>query len=398
MTIRGPPWLSWPAGPNREAVFGLPAGNVVNETGWMMAESEPKKRRLLIVYEREDFPGTVVRGFQYKDLFEKNADFETRWKCRTKGIVDYCLQRVPKRFRVRRLFESAQEAICSRREKAITAAAAESDLVYLLTVPSYRLHHSLCTDLDVPVVFDFIDALWLPWFRQFGWNHLDEMLRISSGVICENEYVAKYADSLNQRVAIVPDSPQLDVFDARRDRVARDSERIVLGFVGGPNTVASLYSIWEPLEVLFSRYPQLHLRILGADDRHVPRFEQVRYSTVPAYDQQRMVGEILKMDIGLFPLFHGEESLARGNLKAKLYMCGEAVALCENYGTNRQLIQDGTNGMLAMGHEEWIAKLSYLIDNPDQRRAMARGGLETVRHGFSRAQCFEQLVSVLRSF
>lgn len=350
------------------------------------------------MYERQDSPNTLVRSLQYKDLFDKNSEFDVRWECRTKGIVDYCLQRIPQRFRIRRPVEWAQQLISSQRERAILAAAAQSDLVYILTVPSYRMVRALSDDLEVPVVFDFIDALWLPWFRQFGWKYLDEMVRMCSGIICENEYVAQYAASLNTRVFLVPDSPQVDAFDAWRDQVGRDSDQIVLGFVGGPNTVASLYSIWEPLEVLFSRYPQLHLRILGAPDRQVPRFEQVRYSTVPLYDQARMVKEVLQMDIGLFPLFHGEESLARGDLKAKVYMCGEAAAVCEDYGTNQQLIQDGTNGMLAASPEEWIEKLSYLIENPRERHAIARRGLQTMRNHFSKDRCFQTLINVLRSF
>ena len=43
----------------------------------------------------------------------------------------------------------------------------------------------------------------------------------------------------------------------------------------------------------------------------LPLFENVRYSVLPEYSQQEMVREVLKMDIGLFPLFHVEDSFTR---------------------------------------------------------------------------------------
>ena len=49
------------------------------------------------------------------------------------------------------------------------------DLVYAITTPSARLQKSL-RQSGAAVVMDVIDALWLPWFRQFGWDDLEHML------------------------------------------------------------------------------------------------------------------------------------------------------------------------------------------------------------------------------
>ena len=77
------------------------------------------------------------------------------------------------------------------------------------------------------------------------------------------------------------------------------------------------------------------------------------------------------MDIGLFPQFHVEESVARGNGKAMVYMAGGAVAVCENIGENPKLIEDGVNGVLAEGRGEWRAKLERLILDAGARKRIA---------------------------
>ena len=91
----------------------------------------------------------------------------------------------------------------------------------------------------------------------------------------------------------------------------------------------------------------MRARQVGAAPENLPRFEQVRFSCRPAYGQGEMVEEVLGMHIGLFPLFDVEDSCARGNLKAKIYMAGGSVAVCQNLGDNASLITDGRNGVLA---------------------------------------------------
>jgi len=185
------------------------------------------------------------------------------------------------------------------------------------------------------------------------------------------------------------------VFDMWRSTMTRDPERVVLGWIGSPESAASLYAIWEPLEELFAQYPDLHLRIVGAEARDLPRFELVNWSCRPTYNQEEMVQEVLGMDIGLCPLFRTEDSRARGTLKAMVYMSGEATAVCQNYGENARLIRDAENGLLADTPQEWRDKLIWLLAYPSERRVIARRGLQTIRSGFTLHRCFQRLMDVL---
>lgn len=282
-----------------------------------------------------------------------------------------------------------------RREEEIVERAMDFDVVQIITSPGARLNRRLCR-LGRPRVFmDICDAPWLPLFRRSGWHDFEIILGEVHGVTCENECVADYARRHNSRVFVVPDAPQVEVFDRFRGQVQRDPEKLVIGWIGSPLNIGHLYKIYEPLEALFARHPQLHLRLVGASEPHLPRFESVRWSCRPnSYTQEEMVREVLSFDVGLFPLHHNEDGRARGTLKAMVYMSGEAVAVCEHYGENPKLIQDGINGMLANSPQEWYEKLEWLITHPAERQAIAQRGLETIRQRFTAEHVFAQLLAV----
>jgi len=356
-------------------------------------------RRALVVVNGLNEPSGVVRAQQYAPFFERSgewtATFITR---RSQKWVERSNRTnrptapliVPLVHRPVAAYTRRWE---QRREDEIVKQAAGVDLVYLVKVPHLPLYQRLRA-LDGPrVIMDFNDGLWLPSFQAAGWRDLDAILAAAHGVIAENEHVAGYARRHNANVHVVPDSPQLDRFDRRRSDIKRDPAKVVFGWVGSPENVGSLFRIWEPLEALMRRAPNVELRVLGADRHQLPRFESVRWSCLPRFDQARMIDETLAFDIGLFPMFHTGDGLARGNLKAMIYMSGGAAALCEDYGENRTLIADGVNGVLASTPEQWLDKMTWLASDRAARERIAAAGLETIRRDFAAAVVFRHLQS-----
>ena len=108
-----------------------------------------------------------------------------------------------------------------------------------------------------------------------------------------------------------------------------------------------------------------------------------------------MVKEVLAMDIGIFPLFHVDESLYRGSLKTRVYMSGGSAVIGQRFGENCDLIQDGENGLLAGGNDEWQQSLERLIEDANLRRQLAVQGLCTIRENYTAKHIFAQLVRCL---
>jgi glycosyltransferase involved in cell wall biosynthesis len=357
------------------------------------------RRHALIVVNGLNEPSGVVRARQYQPLFERSADWSASFIARCSpqwvGLTNRTRRpTVPLMMPlVHRPVAAYSARWARRREDEIVRQAAGADLVYLVKVPELSLYERLRALRRPKVVADFNDGLWLPAFQASGWQALDRTLSTVDAVICENPHVAEYARRRNANVHVVPDSPQLERFDQRRSMVRRDPSGTVLGWIGSPENAGSLFRIWEPLEALMRKLPNVQLRVLGADRWQLPRFESVRASYLPAFDQSAMVDEALAFDVGLFPMYHTGDGLARGNLKAMIYMSAGAAALCEDYGENRALIVDGDNGMLASTPEQWLDKMERLCTDRPTRERLASRGLETIRRHFAADVVFEQLQS-----
>jgi glycosyltransferase involved in cell wall biosynthesis len=340
----------------------------------------------------------MVRAVQYLPFFDASprwsAHVISRQSERLRRLVDRADR--PDLPMVRPLLHAPLAAYRTRWEKAqedaIVAAASKCDVVHLIKVADLPLYRRLKALNGPRLVMEMNDGLWLPFFRP-EWNDLDALLHMSDSVICENGHLADYARARNPHVIVVPDSPQLELFDAARDGVSRDPSRCVLGWIGSRETAGSLYRILEPLEALAARHPQLELRVVGANEAFVPRFEKLRVSFVPVYDQDRMVREALAMDIGVFPLFHNGDAMARGTLKAMIYMSAGAAVIAENVGENPKLIANGVNGVLAETTAGWLAGLERLVAEPEHRRQLAENGLATIRDRYSASCVFDQLLA-----
>ena len=355
--------------------------------------------RLLVVLEAGDrWPSGVVRGTAYRELFAKHG-FTTCFKARQPlRMMDWLdgahsiLVRVLLRPRLR---EILLNLAISASEQEILKLARQVDVVYTSKILSYPLVQALCRETNARIVYDFGDALWLVGNTADEFN---EVLRNVDAVTTDNELTANYVRSFNVNCTVIPDTPQVEEFDKRRAELGiKSDDRIILGWIGTPGTAYNLYLIWEALEELFQRHPQLHLRLVGAGDdlKYLPPFEKVRFSCLPTYNQAQMIEEVFKMHIGLFPLQNVEKSQVRGVLKALVYMSGEASVVSSPVGQCLDIIKDGRNGLLAGSKQEWIDRIEMLIGDKALRARLAENGLETVRSKFSIEKSFTMLKKVL---
>ena len=352
--------------------------------------------KVLIVLEAGDaYPSGYLRGLIYRDHFAQagfQVEYVSRLHPRLVRIVGF-----PSSWLIARLRPVLQQltfALGRVSERLIVRKARGYDVVYMSKVTTLRFVKEL-RRTNARLVLDFGDAVWLPGRAGEQFN---EILQMVDAITTDNEVTADYARKLNPNCMVIPDCPQIELFDRRRSQCnPLTDSRITLGWIGSPGTAYNLFVVWEALEKLFGKYPNLHLRLLGmgTDRRLLPPFERVKYSGRVSYSQAEMIDEVLAMNIGLFPLQDVEASHVRGALKATVYMAGEAVAVCSPVGQCADLIQDGVNGMLARDSKEWFEKIEQLILAPDLRQRISEAGLKTVRGQFTVAKSFERLRSVL---
>jgi glycosyltransferase involved in cell wall biosynthesis len=359
--------------------------------------------RILIVTEAGDaLPSGVVRGSVYREQFARHGLSVTFVPRQPPALMRLAVS--PRRSVATLMRTGAlrpafvlSDAMARVNDRRIVTMAGEYDVVYLLKIGSYALVEQLRAATKARLVFDLNDSLWLRPNAGFADGRLDDILRGVDAVVSDNEYGMAYARKHNSSVYMVPEHPQVELFDAQRGTVRKRTDEVVLGWIGGPSTAFNLFSIWEPLERLFKAHDRIRLHLVGVGHflTNIPRFEQVRFTTVPAYTQATMIPEVLSMDIGLYPLFDVEDSYARGIMKATIYMSAGLATICSAIGANTRLIDDGVNGMLARTPDEWFTKLEQLILDRDLRAHLGQGGLETIRSNYTIEHSFARLRTAL---
>jgi glycosyltransferase involved in cell wall biosynthesis len=363
------------------------------------------KKRILVLLEGGDaYSSGVVRGLIYRDWFARSgheATFVNRQHPALVRLYARLEQDGSPRYRLLRLVGARRviSAVTRFRSWRLLSSLGRSpdrhDVIYMSKVLDHDFVKALRTRTRARLVLDFGDAVWnYPSVTRFG-----DTLRLVDAVTTDCPITRDYSLRFNPRAVVIPDCPQVEAFDARRGEAekAGEGKPVTIGWIGSPSTAHNLGIVHDALEIVFSRHPDLRLRLVGTghDPAVLPRFSRVRYSTVPGYDQSRMIEEVLAMDIGLFPLDDSEASVVRGVLKATIYMSGEAVVVASPVGQSTELIQDGVNGMLAGTTAEWVEKLERLVGDAGLRARIARAALEQVRKDFSVESSFRKLEAVL---
>jgi glycosyltransferase involved in cell wall biosynthesis len=354
-------------------------------------------KKILIISEAGDASSSgIVRGLIYQPYFEEDG-FETLFLSRVSPRLIRFLnsyQRLLNRLFLFLLFMKLIEFVAWCTEKYIVKVASRFDIIYLNKITCFNLVSKIRSQTKARIVADIGDAVWLPRYRS---GSLDQMLQLVNAVTTDNEITASYLGTMNGDCTVIPDCPQVEVFDRYRGVLAKQQGKTVIGWVGSQHTVHNLYVIWEALEILFAKYDNLHLRLVGTGTNYerLPPFDNIDYSVVPFYTQETMVKEVMAMDIGVFPLQNITSSIVRGVLKATIYMAGEVPVVASPVGQLNTFIVDGQNGFLSSSTDQWVSNISALINDISLRKRIAATALTQVRNEFGTRQSYNRLKKIL---
>jgi glycosyltransferase involved in cell wall biosynthesis len=211
------------------------------------------------------------------------------------------------------------------------------------------------------------------------------MLKASHGVIAGNEFLKKEALKYNHNVEVIPSPIDIEryppkSYDSRK-------EGLILGWIGDHGSIHYLENMRPVFDALSKKYDHLRLKIVCDTFFDCNRMEVIKKQ----WSSQDEVQDLQSFDIGLMPLMDDPWSWGKCGLKIIQYQGVGVPVVCTPVGINRDLIKDGENGFWAMGQEEWIEKLSILIDDGSLRRKMGLRGREKVERGYSLQECGQKM-------
>jgi glycosyltransferase involved in cell wall biosynthesis len=264
--------------------------------------------------------------------------------------------------------------------------ASRFDLVYVFreSMPMGPALFERClAGLKLPFVYDFDDAIYLPnaspanaWMaRMKSPRKTGTICRLASHVMVGNQVLARFARRFSDRVTVVPTTIDICRF-ANGHRPVNPVP--VIGWTGSHTTLPYLDGIHGALRKL-SRARQFRFRIIGAANYGL---EGVDVECVP-WQATTEVDDLRGIDIGVMPLPDTEWTRGKCGLKALQYMALGIPAVCSPVGVNTEIVQHGVNGLLASTEDEWVDRLTGLLDCVDLRRRLGAAGRSTVERWYA---------------
>jgi glycosyltransferase involved in cell wall biosynthesis len=262
-----------------------------------------------------------------------------------------------------------------------------SDVVYLFleAVPAGppMLEWIILRIMRRPLVYDIDDLIYLkkpgsrdPFPTLFNRKgKVEFLMKNARHVIVCTPHLEKEARRLNDRVTRI--SSTIDTVKYPPKTHYR-TEVVTLGWSGSFSTAPYLHLLDGVLRALQQRYG-VAIRVIGDAGFAIPG---ATVEVLP-WKLESEVKDLLKIDIGLYPLPHEEWVLGKSGLKALQYMGLGIPTVLAPIGANLEIVEHGRNGFFADSEEEWLDALTRLVQDPALRERIGKAGRATVEERYS---------------
>jgi glycosyltransferase involved in cell wall biosynthesis len=237
------------------------------------------------------------------------------------------------------------------------------------------------------LIYDFDDSIWLKnvsdanrnldWMKSY--SKTKRIIKKADIVIAGNQYLAEYAMKYSKNVKIIPTI--IDTSKYRKNTEKQMSnKKICIGWSGSFTTIQHFKGAESFLEKLKEKYGErLTIKVIGDAGYRNKKLDIQGLS----WNKEEELHQLQSFDIGIMPLPDDQWAKGKCGLKGLQFMALEIPTIMSPVGVNTEIIQDGVNGFLARSDNEWIDKLSCLIEDESLRRKIGKNGRITVEEKYS---------------
>ena len=154
-----------------------------------------------------------------------------------------------------------------------------------------------------------------------------------------------------------------------------------IGWSGSSSTLAYCFPLLRDAIVELARTEEFEFIVI-ADRKPAENWPGVRMSFIP-WSPETEVDTLQLFDIGLMPLRDEPFEQGKCGLKAISYMAVGITAVVSPVGVNSEIIQDGVNGFLCRGTEEWVKVLKMLLHDSALRESIGAAARAHAESGYS---------------
>lgn len=260
-----------------------------------------------------------------------------------------------------------------------------------------RAGRRLIFDLDDNVYGANIMEFSRPIFRMI--QDPDQAGKLSKhcrAVVAGNAYLGDLARKYNRNVFVIPTPVDTDRLIPSENQAPRAERReIVVGWSGMASTALTYFSlVADALREISRRYP-VRLRLLTRLHGRPFHLDGVKVEVVD-WSYENEASEMQRFDLAIAPLEDDAWSRGKCSFRLLTYMSAGIPAVASRAGANCELLEDGRDGFLAGHTDEWVSKLSRLIEDEDLRRRMGAAARKKAVEHYSVKKAAVSVADIIR--
>lgn len=236
------------------------------------------------------------------------------------------------------------------------------------------------------LIFDFDDAIWLKdvseanislkWLKSP--SKTKKIIKLSDVIFAGNSFLADYARQYNSQVKIVPTTINTNYH--KKIHIKKKNNAICIGWTGTLTTLRYFETALPVLRKIKQKFgDKVYFKVIADFPYTV---EDLNIHTTQ-WKLNTEIEDLSEIDIGIMPLPDDEWAKGKCGFKALQYMALEIPTIVSPVGVNTDIIKDDFNGFLATNEDEWIEKLSLLIESEKLRDKFGKNGRQTVIQHYS---------------
>lgn len=248
-------------------------------------------------------------------------------------------------------------------------------------------------------IYDFDDAIHIPQPSTFNRlfdilknpEKVNRIIRRSKRVICAIPYLEEHVRRFNAQTEIIWTPVHDEAYQVRTGTRGEEAP-VVVGWIGSHSTQVHPKAISNVYSRIAGKYSDVAFKFVDAEDL---RAEGARIICKP-FNVEEEIEDLQSFDIGIYPLRDDPFTRGKCGFKCQQYMAVGIPTVSSPVGGVTDFVEEGRNGFFARNEDEWVEKLSRLIEDPELRRRIGMEGRKTVEMGLSVRANAPKLLRVIR--
>tara|TARA_B100001123_G_C15311216_1_gene1024421 strand:- start:1577 stop:2668 length:1092 start_codon:yes stop_codon:yes gene_type:complete len=204
------------------------------------------------------------------------------------------------------------------------------------------------------------------------------LIKNSDHIITSSPELNKKCLSISKKNNTTYISPTINTNRYKPLKIHNQKNEITIGWTGTISSKKYL-KIVEPVLVKLSKTKKIKFLVIG---NFFYELEGVKTETI-FWNKENEINDLLKIDIGIYPLFDDEWVSGKSGLKALQYMALGIPPVVTNVGNNLNIIENGRNGFLVNNQEDWYNIFLKLIDDSNIRNKIGKEANKTINKFYS---------------